>query len=57
MLLNRLEEIKRIGKLESRMDAAENDITQIKGGMNYLVKQISAPPSNSPRRKIGFEPK
>ena len=30
MLLNRLDEIKRIGKLERRMDAAENDIKQIK---------------------------
>jgi len=54
MLLNRLDEIKRIGKLERRMDAAENDIKQIKGGMNYLVKQLSAPPPDPPRRRIGF---
>ena len=55
MLLNRLEEIKRIGSLERRMDAAENDITQIRGGMSYLVKQLSAPPPSPPRRRIGFE--
>ena len=54
MLLNRLDEVKRIGSLERRMDAAENDIKQIKGGMNYLVKQLSAPPSDPPRRRIGF---
>ena len=53
MLLNRLDEIKRIGKLERRMEAAENDIKQIKGGMNYLVQQLSAPP-DPPRRRIGF---
>ena len=53
MLLNRLDEIKRIGQLERRMDAAENDIKQIKGGMNYLVKQLSEP-AEPPRRRIGF---
>ena len=53
MLLNRLDEIKRIGNLERRMDAAESDIKQIKGGMNYLVKQLSAP-LDPPRRRIGF---
>ena len=53
MLLNRLDEIKRIGNLERRMDAAENDIKQIKGGMNYLVQQLSAPP-DPPRKRIGF---
>ena len=53
MLLNRLDEIKRIGKLERRMEAAENDIKQIKGGMNYLVQQLSAPP-DPPRKRIGF---
>ena len=53
MLLNRLDEIKRIAKLERRMDAAEGDIKQIKGGMNYLVQQLSAP-SDPPRRRIGF---
>ena len=35
------------------MDAAENDIKQIKGGMNYLVQQLSAP-QDSPRKRIGF---
>ena len=53
MLLNRLDEIKRIGNLERQMDAAENDIRQIKGGMNYLVQQLSTPP-DSPRKRIGF---
>ena len=53
MLLNRLDEIKRIANLERRMDAAEGDIKQIKGGMNYLVQQLSAPP-DPPRRRIGF---
>ena len=53
MLLNRLDEIKRIAKLERRMDAAEGDIKQIKGGMNYLVQQLSAP-LDPPRRRIGF---
>ena len=53
MLLNRLDEIKRIAQLERRMDAAEGNIKQIKGGMNYLVQQLSAP-LDSPRRRIGF---
>ena len=53
MLLNRLDEVKRIGNLERRMDAVEGDIKQIKGGMNYLVKQLSAPPG-PPRKRIGF---
>ena len=54
MLLNRLEETKRIGKLERRMDAAETDLAQLKGGVSYLVKQIAAPPNTPPRRRIGF---
>ena len=53
MLLNRLDEIKRIAQLERRMDTAEGDIKQIKGGMNYLIQQLSAP-SDPPRRRIGF---
>jgi len=54
MLLNRLEEVREISKLKHRMDAAENDIKQIKGGMNYLVQQLSEPPPEPPRRRIGF---
>ena len=54
MLLNKLDEIKRISNLERRMDAAEGDIKQIKGGMNYLVKQLSESQQDSPRRRIGF---
>ena len=53
MLFNRLDEIKRIGRLERRMDAAESDIKQIKGGVNYLVKQLSEP-QEPPRPRIGF---
>ena len=53
MLLNRLDEIKRIGALERRLDSVEGDIKQIKGGMSYLVQQLSAPP-DPPRRRIGF---
>ena len=52
MLLNRVEEVREIAKLRRRMDAAEGDIRQIKGGMNYLVQQITGP--DTPRRKIGF---
>ena len=53
MLLNRLDEVKRIGRLEHRMDVAENDIKQIKGGVSFLVKQLSEP-QEPPRRRIGF---
>ena len=53
MLLNRLDEIKRIAKLERRMDSAEGDIKQIKGGVSYLVQQLSVS-QEEPRRRIGF---
>ena len=53
MLLNKVDEIRRIGNLERRMDNVENDVKQIKSGMNYLVKQLSAP-AEQPRRPIGF---
>ena len=52
MLLNRLDEIKRIAKLERRMDSAEGDIKQIKGGVSYLVQQLSVS-QEAPRRRIG----
>ena len=52
MLLKRVDEVREIAKLRRRMDAAEGDIKQIKGGMSYLVKQLSAP--ETPRRKVGF---
>ena len=52
MLLQRLSDMRRIDKLESRMDKTEIDIKQIKGGINYLAKQLSGP--DAPRRKIGF---
>ena len=53
MLLNRLDEIKRIAKLERRMDSAEGDIKQIKGGVSYLVQQLSVS-QEAPRRRSGF---
>ena len=53
MLLNRLEEVKRIGHLERRTDAIENDIKHIKGGMDYLFKKVTSP-DEPPRRRIGF---
>ena len=53
MLMNRLEEIKRLGKLERRVDSIEQDVKQIKGGVTYLINQISAP-REPPRRRIGF---
>ena len=52
MLLKRVEDVREIAKLKRRMAVAEDDIKQIKGGMNYLVKQLSGP--DTPRRKIGF---
>ena len=52
MLLKRVEDVREIAKLKRRMAVAEDDIRQIKGGMNYLVKQLSGP--DTPRRKIGF---
>ena len=53
MLLNRLEEVRRIGNLERRTDALENDVKHIKGGMSYLFKQVTSP-DEPPRRRIGF---
>lgn len=54
MLLNRLDEVKQIAKLTRRVDAIETDVKRLKGGMNYLVKQLSEPPPDPPRRRIGF---
>lgn len=53
MLLNRLEEVKRIGKLEREVDVLKVDVTQIKGGVAYLVEQLSAPQAPV-RQRIGF---
>lgn len=55
MLLRKLDEVKRIGSLERRMDSAELDIKQVKQGMSYLVQQLSAPPPPKPKPKIGFQ--
>ena len=54
MLLRKLDEVKRIGSLERRMDSAELDIKQVKQGMSYLVQQL-APPAPKPKPKIGFQ--
>ena len=56
ILLNRLSDMRRVDKLESRMEKAETDIRQIKDGMNYLVRQITEPPKPPKRNKIGFHP-
>ena len=56
MLLQRLSDMRRIDKLESRMDKAELNIKQIQGGVNYLVKQLATPPKPPKRNKIGFHP-
>ena len=53
MLLNRLEDVRRIGNLERRTNALENDVKHIKGGMSYLFKQVTSP-NEPPRRRIGF---
>ena len=53
MLLNRLDEVKRIGKLEREVDALKGDVKQIKGGVTYLVEQLSVP-QEPVRRRIGF---
>ena len=54
MLLNRLDEVREIAKLKRRVDIVEGDIKRIKGGISYLVKQLSEP-SDPPRRRIGFD--
>ena len=54
LLLRRYEDARRIDHLETRVDGMEQEIKQIKGGMNYLVKQLSTPPKPTKRRQIGF---
>ena len=56
LLLRRYEDARRIDRLETRVDGVEQEIRQIKGGMNYLVKQLSAPTKPPKRRKIGSHP-
>ena len=53
MLLRKLDEVKRIGALERRMDKNEAGLKQVQAGVNYLVHQLSAPPP-PPKPKIGF---
>ena len=53
ILLRKLDEVKRIGSLERRMDRAETRIKQVKQGMSYLVQQLN-PPNPPPKPKIGF---
>jgi len=54
LLLRRYEEARRIDRLEVRVGEVEGEIKQIKGGMNYLVKQLAQPPKPPKRRRIGF---
>ena len=54
MLLARVDEARRIDKLENRVGENEREIKQLKNGMNYLVKQLTAPPPEPKRRPIGF---
>ena len=56
VLLNRLSDMRRVDRLETRMEKVETDIHQIKSGMNYLVKQLTEPPKPPKRNKIGFHP-
>lgn len=53
LLLRRLGEIERIGKLERRVDSIEHNVKRIGDGVSYLVKQISTP-QVLVRRRIGF---
>lgn len=57
LLLRRYEDARRVDRLEMRVDGMAQEIKQIKGGMNYLVKQLSAPPTPPKRRQIGFHAK
>lgn len=56
MLLRRIVDMRRVDRLESRMDKAESTIQRIEGGVNYLVKQLTAPPKPPKRNHIGFHP-
>jgi len=55
MLLRRVDDMRRVDKLESRMANVETEVKQIKSGMTYLVKQLTTPKPVK-RRKIGFHP-
>ena len=54
-LLRRYENARRMDRLETRVGSIEQEIKQIKGGMNYLVKQLSVPSKPPKRRQIGFQ--
>jgi len=56
MLLRRVDDMRRVDKLELRMTTVETEVKQIKSGMTYLVKQLTMPPKVPKRRKIGFHP-
>ena len=53
MLLDRLDEVKRIGKLEHEVAALKFDVKKIEGGVSYLVEQLSKP-QEPVRQRIGF---
>ncbi len=54
LLLRRLEDARRVDRLETRVNDMEQEIKQIKGGMSYLVKKLTTPARSPKRRKIGF---
>jgi len=56
LLLRRVDDMRRVDKLESRMTNVETEVKQIKSGMTYLVKQLTNPPKAPKRKKIGFHP-
>jgi len=53
MLLNRMEELKRIDGLERRMVAVEGNVEQMREGIDYLAQQLESEPE-TPRPRIGF---
>lgn len=53
MLLNRLDEVKRIAKLEQEVGSLKGDVKKIEGGVSYLVEQLSTP-QEPIRQRIGF---
>ena len=54
MLLRRHDDLNRLVAVERRVDVLEGDVEQVKNGMEYLIQQLSDPPADPPRRRIGF---
>lgn len=53
MLLNRLDELKRIDGLERRMTSVEGDVDQIREGVDYLAQQLECD-EDLPHCRVGF---